>query len=95
MIENMCYYLSRASSDGGRQIKKAHGISDRMYNEMFRPIMNKDTWSVIPMILRPYSKGYLRLKSTNPFDKVLIYPNYMVGELKSQLLLFHMGCSCL
>jgi hypothetical protein len=74
------FHYDRASSDGGRQIKKAHGISDKLYNEMFRPIMNRDTWSVIPMILRPYSKGYLKLKSRNPFEKVLIYPNYMVGK---------------
>lgn len=79
-IDPYLFYIFRASSDGGRQIKKAHGISDKMYNEMFRPISNRDTWSVIPMILRPYSKGYLRLRSKNPFDKVLIYPNYMIGE---------------
>lgn len=72
-------FVRRASSDGGKQVKKAHGITDRVYNEMFKPIEYRDTWSVIPMILRPYSAGYLKLKSRNPFDKPLIYPNYMLG----------------
>jgi len=48
--------------------------------------MNQDTWSVIPMILRPYSKGYLRLRSRNPFDKVLIYPNYMIDDRDAKIL---------
>jgi len=70
-----------ATSDGGRQVKKAHGISDKVYDEMLKPIQFRDTWSVLPMILRPYSAGYLKLQSNNPFDKILIYPNYMVGKL--------------
>ncbi|XP_023338867.1 glucose dehydrogenase [FAD, quinone], partial [Eurytemora carolleeae] len=63
------------ASDGGRQIRKAHGISDKMW-EMFKPLIHKDAWSVIPMILRPKSRGRIMLRSTNPFDKPLIYAGY-------------------
>lgn len=76
----LTFLLFSATSDGGRQVKKAMGVSDKVYNEMLRPIQLRDTWSVLPMILRPYSKGYLRLKSKNPFEKVLIYPNYITGN---------------
>lgn len=50
-----------AGSDGGRQIRKAHGISDRMW-ELFRPLAYKDAWGVVPMLLRPKSRGSVRLR---------------------------------
>lgn len=64
------------NSDGGRQIRKAHGLTQKFYDSVFGPISNKDTWSVIPMLLRPRSKGVIKLRSKNPFDYPLIYPNY-------------------
>ena len=57
-----------AASDGGRQIRKVHGISDKMW-QMFQPLAYRDTWSIIPMILRPKSRGSVRLKSANPYEK--------------------------
>lgn len=44
-------------SDAGAQIKKAHGLSDEFYDKTFKPINNRDAWSVIPMLLRPKSRG--------------------------------------
>ncbi|XP_073985159.1 glucose dehydrogenase [FAD, quinone]-like [Rhodnius prolixus] len=64
------------SSDGGAQLWKAHGITEQFYKEVFEPINNKDVWSAIPVLLRPKSKGFLKLRSKNPFDYPLIYPNY-------------------
>jgi glucose dehydrogenase (acceptor) len=64
------------NSDGGRQIRKAHGITESFYNKVFNSINNMDTWSVIPVLLRPKSRGIIKLRSKNPFDYPLIYPNY-------------------
>jgi len=63
------------ASDAGRQVRKAHGISDSMW-EMYKPLSYKDTWSVMPMLLRPKSRGRVRLRSSNPFDKPLFYAGY-------------------
>jgi len=63
------------ASDGGRQLRKTFSISDKMW-QMFRPLAYKDTWSVIPMLLRPKSKGYLRLRSANPYDKPIFRAGY-------------------
>ncbi|XP_071448689.1 glucose dehydrogenase [FAD, quinone]-like [Hetaerina americana] len=63
-------------SDGGRQIRKAHGITDKLYDSVYRPINNLDTWSIIPVLLRPRSRGEILLRSRNPYDYPLIYPNY-------------------
>jgi len=63
------------ASDGGRQLRKTFAISDRMW-QMFRPLAYKDTWSVIPMLLRPKSKGFVRLASANPYDKPIFEAGY-------------------
>jgi len=38
------------------------------------------------MLLRPRSNGYIRLRSADPHDKPLIYPNYLVDEQDSKVL---------
>jgi len=63
------------ASDGGRQIRKAHGISDAMW-QMYRPLAYRDTWSVIPMLLRPKSRGSVMLRSSNPYDKPIFNAGY-------------------
>lgn len=71
------HFLSGSTnSDGGRQLYKAHGLTRSFYDKVFGPINNQDTWSVLPMLLRPKSKGMIRLRSRNPLDHPLIYPNY-------------------
>ncbi|XP_039305528.1 uncharacterized protein LOC105194944 [Solenopsis invicta] len=64
------------NSDSGTQIRKVHGLTKEFYDAVFGPINDKDTWSVIPMLLRPKSRGVIKLRSTNPFDYPLIYANY-------------------
>lgn len=64
------------NSDGGGQIRKVHGLTKQFYDAVYGPISEKDTWSVIPMLLRPKSRGFIKLRSKNPFEHPLIYPNY-------------------
>ncbi len=62
-------------SDGGRQIRKVMGISDTLW-QVFRPLAYRDGWSVFPMILRPKSKGAVRLRSVNPYDLPAVHAGY-------------------
>ncbi|KAL1132205.1 hypothetical protein AAG570_010162 [Ranatra chinensis] len=64
------------NSDGGNQVRKAHGLTDEFYKEVFEPINNQDVWSAIPVLLRPKSRGIIKLRSRNPFAYPFIYPNY-------------------
>ncbi|KAL6259288.1 hypothetical protein P5V15_009207 [Pogonomyrmex californicus] len=68
---------SGLTSDGGTHVKNAHGLSDEFYNEVYRKIDNRDVFGVFPMILRPKSRGYIRLKSNKPLDYPLLYHNYL------------------
>ncbi|KAL1381531.1 hypothetical protein pipiens_013401 [Culex pipiens pipiens] len=73
------FMLTSAStpSDGGDQIKKAHGLKDEFYDYMFSEINNQDVFGVFPMMLRPKSRGFIRLQSKNPLRYPLLYHNYL------------------
>lgn len=64
-------------SDRGTVFRRAFRISDKVYNAIYRPIENYHAWSVFPVLLRPKSKGYLKLKSTNPFSWIKVFGNYL------------------
>ncbi|XP_067014940.2 glucose dehydrogenase [FAD, quinone] [Anabrus simplex] len=68
---------SSTSSDGGTQAKKAHGLTQRFYDEYLGSISGKDVFGVFPMMLRPKSRGYIRLRSNDPFKYPLMYHNYL------------------
>ncbi|XP_032663990.1 glucose dehydrogenase [FAD, quinone] [Odontomachus brunneus] len=68
---------SSTNSDGGTHVKNAHGLTNEFYHEVFSKINNRDVFSVFPMMLRPKSRGYIRLKSKNPLDYPLLYHNYL------------------
>lgn len=74
------HFVSGSTTSDADQLKKAHGITDEFYNSTFGPNFDEDSWSIIPMLLRPKSRGYIKLKSKNPFDYPLIYPNYYTED---------------
>lgn len=68
---------SSTNSDGGTQVKRAHGLTDEFYNEVFSNINNRDVFGVFPMMLRPKSRGFIKLQSKNPLRYPLLYHNYL------------------
>lgn len=72
------FHMAPASinSDHGMRIRKTLGVKDHIYNSMFRRLEGKDTWTIIPLLLRPKSRGWIRLRSKNPFHYPLVNPNY-------------------
>ncbi|KAG6459205.1 glucose dehydrogenase [FAD, quinone] [Manduca sexta] len=72
--------ISMASSinfDSGGPLGKSWKISDRTYVKSFGSLNGLDTWSAVPMLLQPKSKGYLELRDTNPFSHPKMYGNYL------------------
>lgn len=53
------------------------GIPKTFVKEVYADIMNENAFSLVPIILRPKSRGRLRLKSTNPFQWPRMEPNYL------------------
>ncbi|XP_014286162.1 glucose dehydrogenase [FAD, quinone] [Halyomorpha halys] len=83
------FHLSAGStnSDNGAHMWKAHGITEEYYKDVFEPLKGKDTWAAIPVLLRPKSKGLIKLKSKNPFEYPLIYPNYFFDPQDMKILI--------
>lgn len=73
------FMLTSAStpSDGGTQVRRAHGLKDSFYEDLYEPLNNRDVFGIFPMMLRPKSRGFLRLASKNPLRYPLIYHNYL------------------
>lgn len=64
-------------SDGGTVAKRAHGLRQEFFDEFLGDIVNRDAFGVFPMILRPKSRGYIKLRSNNPMQYPLLYHNYL------------------
>ncbi|XP_072934518.1 glucose dehydrogenase [FAD, quinone]-like [Epargyreus clarus] len=65
------------ASDDGKVVARGSRIADWLYNDVFRPIENIESFTVLLMLLHPESKGYMRLRSTNPFEQPMLYGNYL------------------
>lgn len=64
------------TSDGGLFGKRASGMSDDYYAEVYERILFQDAFMIIPLVMRPKSRGRILLRDSNPESHPLIYPNY-------------------
>jgi choline dehydrogenase-like flavoprotein len=71
-------FLASASdnSDGGLFGKRGCGLEDDFFANLFEENLYKDTYTAIPLVLRPRSRGYVKLRSADPRQPPLIVPNY-------------------
>lgn len=68
------------TGDSGGSLRKALGISEQFYNKVYRPYFEREAYSVVPVLIRPKSRGFVRLRSKNPFQSPLLFPNYFDDE---------------
>uniref|UniRef100_A0A1B6DKE4 Glucose-methanol-choline oxidoreductase N-terminal domain-containing protein n=1 Tax=Clastoptera arizonana TaxID=38151 RepID=A0A1B6DKE4_9HEMI len=83
MHPDIQFHMAPASinSDNGARVRKILGVTDRIYNHVYRPISNVDAWTIIPLLLRPKSRGRIMLRSKNPMHYPLIDANYFDDPL--------------
>ncbi|KAG5308959.1 DHGL dehydrogenase, partial [Pseudoatta argentina] len=82
------FHMAPASinSDAGIQVRKVLGLTDEVYNTVYRPINNRDAWTIMPLLLRPKSRGTIRLRSSNPFHHPIINANYFSDPMDIAIL---------
>lgn len=68
------------NSDAGARVRKVLGITDELYDTVYKPIANQDVYTLMPLLLRPRSRGWVKLRSKNPFDAPLINANYFSSD---------------
>ncbi|XP_037581983.1 glucose dehydrogenase [FAD, quinone]-like [Dermacentor silvarum] len=71
------FVSSTPAADGGRTIRRVMGMTDELFDRVYRPYLNMDGFTMYPVLLRPKSRGWIRLRSTNPDDYPLINPGYL------------------
>ncbi|XP_025602712.2 glucose dehydrogenase [FAD, quinone]-like isoform X1 [Athalia rosae] len=64
------------NTDGGLFSKRNGGLKDDFFASVFEDILYKDTYNIIPLLMRPKSRGYVRLRDANPKHHPIIVPNY-------------------
>ncbi|XP_068623824.1 uncharacterized protein [Battus philenor] len=73
--------------DGGLFGKRANGLTDETYAELYEDILFEPSFSIIPLLLRPRSRGYIKLKDSNPYTPPRIYPNYFQDPMDLKILI--------
>ncbi|XP_055389215.1 glucose dehydrogenase [FAD, quinone] [Condylostylus longicornis] len=71
---------SSINSDGGDQIRKILNLRDGLFNTVYKPLLQAETWTILPLLLRPKSTGWVRLQNSNPFVQPKLIPNYFAYE---------------
>lgn len=61
-------------------LRKDFGIQDSIYNKAYKQIENKNSFMIMPMLLRPKSRGRIMLASNNYKVKPMLFPNYYAVE---------------
>jgi choline dehydrogenase len=73
------------TSDQGKFLRSLVGIGDSLWNNYFAKI-NKPSFTVLPVVLHPKSRGTVRLKNKNPKTPPLIDPNYLSDSYDVEIL---------
>lgn len=74
---DMNFMMTSAALFSDAQVKTAHGLRTDFFDHCYGDLMGKDAFSILPMILRPESRGFIKLHSKNPLRYPLLYHNYL------------------
>jgi choline dehydrogenase-like flavoprotein len=73
--ENQLCLASFSMVSDNRVISKKFGYSDKLW-AVHEPFVGKHSYIIAPKLLRPKSRGFIKLRSKNPYDHPLIDPKY-------------------
>ncbi|XP_036341392.1 glucose dehydrogenase [FAD, quinone]-like [Rhagoletis pomonella] len=65
------------SGDHMGSLRDLLGMPDDFYYKVYEGLHEKETFGLVPVLLRPKSRGRISLRSTNPFHWPRMEPNYM------------------
>ncbi|XP_066581944.1 glucose dehydrogenase [FAD, quinone]-like [Prorops nasuta] len=68
--------LSAVTGDTSGNFRRLLGMPQKVYEETFSRYENEEVFSLVPVLLRPKSRGRMYLRSKNPFDLPVYEPNY-------------------
>ncbi|XP_065349321.1 glucose dehydrogenase [FAD, quinone]-like [Cloeon dipterum] len=72
----LLFFPTGHSFEGGTVLKDITGTRTEVWQSYFAPFEEKSVASIFAVLLRPKSRGSIRLKSSNPYEHPVINPNY-------------------
>jgi hypothetical protein len=87
-LGNSCI-LPSFNSMASTQICVRHliGLEETAWKELFEPLSYVDTASIFATLVRPKSRGWIRLRSVNPLNEPIIDPQYYSHPQDAQVML--------
>ncbi|KAK9871985.1 hypothetical protein WA026_015230 [Henosepilachna vigintioctopunctata] len=74
------HFAPSSINSDGLQVKKITGLRDSIYNTVYKPLRDAETWTILPLLLRPKSTGWVRLRSSDFRVHPDINPNYFTHK---------------
>ncbi|XP_043270265.1 glucose dehydrogenase [FAD, quinone]-like [Venturia canescens] len=75
------------ASDNGLSLHVGYGISEVSYSKVFKPLENRDAFTIWPIVQKPRSHGRVKLKSKDPFAAPIIMPNFFEDPADVEVIL--------
>lgn len=63
------------SSDGGQTVANNMNLKSELFRKVYGPNLYADSFAYYPVLLRPRSVGWMKLRSANPYDQPIFQPN--------------------
>ncbi|XP_063697755.1 glucose dehydrogenase [FAD, quinone]-like [Culicoides brevitarsis] len=64
------------NGDKHGSLRRLLGFTDEFYHSMFDGIIERPGFGMVPVLMKPKSRGFIKLKSKNPFDWPVMQPRF-------------------
>lgn len=75
------------SGDLSGAMRNMLGITDEFHRSVYRDLIGKPAFGLVPVLLRPNSRGRISLKSRNPFHWPRMEPNFFQNQTDVETLI--------
>ncbi|XP_023241591.1 glucose dehydrogenase [FAD, quinone]-like [Centruroides sculpturatus] len=71
------FFSFTAAFDGGKIFRWVLGLNPEIWERCYKPFSYREAFAIAPILIRPKSLGYIKLRTANPHDQPIIQPNYL------------------
>ncbi|VVC43307.1 Glucose-methanol-choline oxidoreductase,Glucose-methanol-choline oxidoreductase, N-terminal,Glucose- [Cinara cedri] len=68
------------TGDTGGSLHRLFNMREDFYERVYGGFRGRDAWGLVPILLRPRSRGRVMLRSANPFHAPLFYSGYLTDR---------------
>ena len=76
----LVFFPSTPASDGGAFFRRSRNISMEVFVNSLKTIYYAEGFTIVPMMMYPRSRGNVRLRSSDPYDNIKIFANFLADD---------------